>query len=125
MGQDVHVLVARAHALTPIASTSGIERMQAFATDRAVIVRARAEAGVESGWHTHGDREVFGYLIEGSARFEYGRRDQKTDDIAPGDFIHVPAGLVHRDINPDPDNPQEWVLVFVGGGPVVVNVENP
>jgi hypothetical protein len=36
----------------------------------------------------------------------------------------VPAGLVHRDVNPS-DEPQEFVLVFAGTGPLVIDVDGP
>lgn len=36
----------------------------------------------------------------------------------------MPAGLVHRDVNPA-DEPQEIVLTIVGDGPLVVNVDGP
>jgi serine/threonine protein kinase len=39
------------------------------------------------------------------------------------DAAHA-AGLVHRDVNPG-DEAHEWILVFVGGGPLVVNVDGP
>ena len=39
-------------------------------------------------------------------------------------MFHVPARLIHRDVNPD-DAPQEIVLVVVGEGPLVVNVDGP
>jgi hypothetical protein len=36
----------------------------------------------------------------------------------------VPVGLVHRDVNPL-DEPQEFVIAFVGDGPLVVNLDGP
>ena len=41
-----------------------------------------------------------------------------------GGFFHVPVGLVHRDVNPL-DEPQEFVIAFVGEGPLVVNLDGP
>ena len=104
--------------------TPGIVREVAFDTDRALHVRARAEAGVASGWHHHGDREVLGFVLKGRARFEYGPGGGQSTDVPEHGFFHVPAGLVHRDVNPI-DAPQELVLAFVGTGPLVVNVDGP
>jgi uncharacterized RmlC-like cupin family protein len=95
-----------------------------FATDRVLLVRARVEGRVASGWHHHGDREVLGYLVKGRARFEFGHGGSQCSEVEEGGFFHVPLGLVHRDVNPT-DEPQEFVLAFVGQGPLVVNVETP
>jgi uncharacterized RmlC-like cupin family protein len=102
----------------------GITREVAWATERAVQVRARAEGRAATGWHHHGDREVLGYLVRGVARFEFGPGGGETADVGEGGFFHVPSGLVHRDVNPT-DVPQEFVLVFCGSGPLVVDVDGP
>ncbi len=114
----------RAQWLTESDPTPGILREVAFSTDRVLLVRARAEGRVASGWHHHGDREVLGYLVKGRARFEFGPGGSQHSEVEEGGFFHVPVGLVHRDVNPT-DEPQEFVLAFVGQGPLVVNVEGP
>jgi uncharacterized RmlC-like cupin family protein len=99
-------------------------RELAFDTERAMLIHARAEGGVASGWHHHGDREVLGYVVRGRARFEFGPGGNGSTDVEEGGFFHVPAGLVHRDVNPT-DEPHEFILCFVGTGPLVVNVDGP
>ena len=89
-----------------------------------MLVRARADGGVASGWHHHGDRDVLGHVLRGHARFEFGPGGRERTDVETGGFFHVPSGLIHRDVNPS-DEPQEIVLSFVGTGPLVVNVEGP
>ena len=42
-----------------------------------------------------------------------------------GDFFHVPAGLVHRDLNPSKDRELVVVNILVGSGPAVINVDSP
>lgn len=110
--------------LTAADGTPGILREKAFATERALLVRARAEGGISSGWHHHGDREVLGYCLKGRARLDFGPGGKQSTDIEEGEFFHVPVGLVHRDVNPT-DEPQEFVIAFVGTGPLVVNVDGP
>jgi mannose-6-phosphate isomerase-like protein (cupin superfamily) len=110
--------------LTAGDATPGLVREVAHSTDRALLVRASAAAGVASGWHHHGDREVLGFIVRGRARFEFGPGGSDSTDVEEGGFFHVPAGLVHRDVNPQ-DEPQELVLTFVGTGPLVVNVDGP
>lgn len=84
-------------------------------------MRARAEPRAATGWHHHGERDVLGFVVRGAARFEFGG---EAVDVEQGGFFHVPAGLVHRDVNPL-DEPQEIVLCVVGEGPLVVNVDAP
>lgn len=125
MDSDARIRVTRQAELVPGAPTPGIERFQAFGTEKAVVVQAHCEAGMTSGWHHHGDRDVFGYLISGRARFDFGPGGASSVEMEAGEFMHVPAGLIHRDVNPDPEREQRWVLVMVGTGPVVVAVEGP
>jgi mannose-6-phosphate isomerase-like protein (cupin superfamily) len=110
--------------LTAAAPTPGVRREIAFDTDRATLMRARAEPLAATGWHHHGDRDVLGYVVRGGARFEFGPGGGDSVDVAEGGMFHVPAGLVHRDVNPL-DEPQEIILAVVGDGPLVVNVDGP
>ncbi len=118
------VIAVLPDGLAEAAATPGLVREVAFATERALHVRARCEARMASGWHHHGDREVLGYVVRGRARFEFGPGGSESTDVEEGGFFHVPTGLVHRDVNPY-DEPQELVIAFVGEGPLVVNVDGP
>ena len=111
-------------SLTEAPGYPGVVREIAHSTARALLVRARAEGGTATGWHHHGDREVLGYLVHGRARFEFGPGGRDSMDVEEGGFFHVPAGLIHRDVNPS-DEPQEFVLVFAGTGPLAVDVDGP
>ena len=106
------------------APTPGIVREIAFETGGATLMRARAEAGAASGWHHHGTRDILGHVVRGRARFEFGPGGAESTEVEEGGFFHVPAGLVHRDVNPL-DEPQEIILAVVGEGPLVVNVDAP
>jgi uncharacterized RmlC-like cupin family protein len=110
--------------LTAAAPTPGVLREVAFDTSRATLMRARAEGGAASGWHHHGDRDVLGYVVRGRARFEFGPGGRESTEVDEGGFFHVPAGLIHRDVNPLGEQ-QEIVLNVVGNGPLVVNVDGP
>jgi uncharacterized RmlC-like cupin family protein len=106
------------------APTPGVLREIAFDTSRATLMRARADGNAASGWHHHGDRDVLGYVVRGRARFEFGPGGAESTEVEEGGFFHVPAGLVHRDVNPS-DEPQEIILSVVGEGPLVVNLDGP
>jgi uncharacterized RmlC-like cupin family protein len=105
-------------------ATPGLVREVAFTTDGAVLLRTRAEGGVISSWHHHGNREVFGHILRGQARFEFGPGGREHTHVPEGGFFHIPGGLVHRDVNPV-DEAQEMVISFVGSGPLVENVDGP
>ncbi len=111
-------------ALRTGAATPGVTREIALAVGAATVMRARAAPRACSGWHHHGSRDVFGYVVAGRARFEFGPGGRTTVDVETGGFFHVPAGLVHRDVNPV-DGPQEIVMTVVGDGPLVINVDGP
>jgi uncharacterized RmlC-like cupin family protein len=113
-----------ADSLRAGASTPGVLREVAFETQGGTLMRARAEVRAASGWHHHGDRDVLGYVVRGSARFEFGLGGADSVQVGEGGFFHVPARLVHRDVNPL-DGPQEIILTIVGEGPLVVNVDGP
>lgn len=110
--------------LSPGADTPGVTRELALETEAATVMRARAEPHARSGWHHHGARDVLGYVVLGRARFEFGPGGAQSVDVETGGFFHVPAGLVHRDVNPH-DAPQEIIMTVVGSGPMVVNVDGP
>ena len=112
------------NGLSAAAATPGVLREVAFDTGRATLMRARAEAGAASGWHHHGDRDVLGHVVRGRARFEFGPGGRESTEVEEGGFFHVPAGLIHRDVNPL-DEPQEIILAVVGEGPLVVNLDGP
>jgi uncharacterized RmlC-like cupin family protein len=118
------VSAVAADGLSAGASTPGVVRDLAFETSGATLMRARAEARAASGWHHHGDRDVLGHVVRGRARFEFGPGGTESTEVEEGGFFHVPAGLIHRDVNPL-DQPQEIILAVVGEGPLVVNLDGP
>ena len=67
---------------------------------------------------------MLGFVVRGAARFEFGADGSNAVDVGEGGFFQVPAGLVHRDVNPL-EVEQEIVLTLVGSGPLVVNVQRP
>jgi uncharacterized RmlC-like cupin family protein len=110
--------------LTEAEATPGLVREVAFATQRAMLIHATCGGHITSGWHHHGTREVLGHVMRGRVRFEFGPDGSESTEVEEGGFFHVPAGLVHRDVNPGAQ-PQDLVISFVGTGPLVVNVDGP
>ena len=111
--------------LADAAGSLGITRHMAFAGEGFQIVRSRVDAGVVSGWHHHGDYDLYGYMVSGIARFEDGPGGRDVTSVGPGDFFHLPARTVHRDVNPSTTEGQEIIVFLRGAGPIVVNVDGP
>ena len=107
----------------PAQQTHGIRRRQAFAGDDRWIGHVETEPGEWSGWHHHGATDTYLYVLDGGLEFEYGSEGERVS-VGQGDFAHVPAGAVHRE-RTTPGRPGEIVLVRIGRGPAVVNVEDP
>ena len=104
--------------------TEGIVRDKAFEAEGVLFARSRIAGGVKSGWHHHGKRKIYGFIVSGRLRFEYeGGKNPVTVDA--GDFFHIPVGLVHRDVNPNKHQEAVVVNIFLGRGPPVVNVPEP
>ena len=107
------------------AATPGMDRREAFAGGDAWAGTVRTEAGVITGWHTHAGYDTYVYVLSGSARVEYGPGGRIGVDAGPGDFVLIPRGLVHREGSSAGSNGVEAVLVRVGHGELVTNVDAP
>src|SRR6202034_4345677 len=84
-----------------------------------VVVHPNARTGP----HHHGELETVIYIVSGRARFRWGEHMEFVDEAGPGDFVFVPPYMPHQEINADPDNPVEAVVVRSGQDPVVVNLD--
>jgi uncharacterized RmlC-like cupin family protein len=104
--------------------TPGMIREQAIRTDGMWAGYVRTEAHATSGWHHHGDHDTAIYVLNGTLRLESGPGGQDLVEARPGDFVHVPKGVVHRESNPD-DTESQIVVVRAGSGPPTINVDGP
>ncbi len=105
-------------------ATPGMVRDEAVATQQTWAGLVRTEAGMLSGWHHHGDYESVIYVLRGLLRMESGPGGASVVEAAPGDFLLVPRGAIHREGNPSPDQGTA-VVVRSGRGEAVVNVDGP
>jgi len=109
----------------PATTTPGMDRREAFVEDGVWAGTVRTERGVMTGWHVHADYDTYIHVNVGQARVEYGPDGQLTADAGPGDFLLIPRGLVHREGTAEGSNGVEAVLVRVGHGELVTNVDGP
>jgi len=106
-------------------STQGILRKKAFDGIGISVAQTHVPGGAVSGWHHHGERHLYGFLVAGKLHLEYGRGGKIVAEVGRGDFFHIPPGLVHRDVNPSREETAIVVNVTVGEGPPMVNVSGP
>lgn len=85
---------------------------------------ARTSPGGDSGWHHHGDYQTTIYVVAGRLRMESGPDGTSVVEAGPGDFLYVPAGAIHREVNPG-DEESQLVVVRGGSGEPVINVDGP
>lgn len=80
------------------------------------------EPDAKTGVHHHGALESVIFVLRGRARMRWGERLDFVAEAGPGDFIYVPPYVPHQEINADPDQPLECVLVRSDNEAVVVNI---
>ncbi|MDT1062569.1 cupin domain-containing protein [Paracoccus sp. CPCC 101403] len=80
------------------------------------------EPDAKTGVHHHGPLESVIYVVRGRARLRWGDRLEFVAEAGPGDFIYVPPYVPHQEINADPDQVLECVLVRSDNEAVVVNI---
>ncbi len=98
-------------------ATAGAQKLWAGT----VAIRPNAKTGV----HHHGALESIIYVISGKARMRWGDSLEYVCEAGPGDFIYVPPFVPHQEINANPDEPLECVLVRSDQDAVVVNLDIP
>jgi uncharacterized RmlC-like cupin family protein len=103
----------------------GFVRETAFEKGSALFSQSRIAEGAISAWHHHGTRDVFGYLLRGILRLEFGENGARFVELGPGDFFHIPVGLVHRDVNLSANIEALIIVILVGEGPIIVSAPGP
>jgi uncharacterized RmlC-like cupin family protein len=117
--------VVRGSELEAGDSTQGITRRRAFESESTIVSQSRVAPGVVSGWHHHGTRHLYGFVISGLLQLEYFLEGKEIAYVNLGDFFHIPPGLVHRDLNPNKEREVVVVNILVGSGPAVINLDSP
>ena len=112
------------------AQTPGMNRAAAITYARAGAQKLWAgtvtiHPNAKTGAHHHGEVESVIYVVRGKARMRWGDRLEYVAEAGPGDFIYVPPYVPHQEINANPNEPLDCVLVRSGQEPVVVNLDIP
>jgi uncharacterized RmlC-like cupin family protein len=80
------------------------------------------QPGAATGAHHHGDQETILYVLTGRARFRWGGRLEHAAEAGEGDFVFIPAGVIHQEINASVTESTAWVVVRSAPDPIVVNL---
>jgi len=109
---------------SPEGTLPGFFRKKLFQSDRVTLSETHIAPGKVSGWHHHGTRELYGVVIAGTIRLEFGPSGATAVEASRGDYFHIPPGLVHRDVN---RTGEETVVaaVSIGEGPLTLEVAGP
>ena len=81
-------------------------------------------ANTSTGWHHHGTNTTVFYMLSGQLTVEHGEDPVESATAVEGDFVVVPAGVVHREVVDPEDDVRAVVLRFGDGtGPLVIEVD--
>jgi uncharacterized RmlC-like cupin family protein len=80
------------------------------------------EPGAQTGIHHHGRQDTIAYVLSGESLIQWGEKGEHSLTARGGDFLHVPAWLVHREINRSKDTPFRWIVIRSTSEPIVVNL---
>ncbi len=109
----------------PAVTTPGMDRREAFDHDGVWAGTLRTTAGVLTGWHVHAGHDTYIYVVAGSATVESGPGGRVRAEAGAGDFVLIPRGLIHREGTAVGSQGVEAVLIRVGEGEPVTNVDGP
>src|SRR2546426_12287176 len=97
-------------------STPGIFREKAFESTNVLVSRTRLDRGAVSGWHHHGTHELYGFLVSGQLRLEYGPKGADAAVVGPRGFFHFSPGPRPRGRKPDrPPHPGHGHTLVTSG----------
>lgn len=114
-----------------------VEKPSATGAEQGSIVRSPAideptlwvglssiPADASTGWHHHGTNTTVFYMLTGSLTVEHGDDHLERAVAREGDFVVVPAGVVHREVVSSDEAVEAVVMRFGDGtGPLVVDVD--
>jgi uncharacterized RmlC-like cupin family protein len=108
------------------AQTPGSERRAAIAPALGITSAIwgglfEVAPGAATGIHHHGEQETIAYVLSGTCQIRWGAKGESAARAKAGDFVHVPAFLLHMEINPSKLEPFRWVVVRSTATPIVVN----
>jgi uncharacterized RmlC-like cupin family protein len=65
----------------------------------------------QTGAHHHGTHEVAVYVSKGRSEIRWGERLEFATEVGPGDFVYFAPNVPHQEINLDPKETVDFVVV--------------
>ena len=108
------------------AQTPGMRRRAAIdrnsvGSEKLWVGLVTVDPATSTGAHHHGDCDSVVCITEGSITIRWGARLEKRAEAGPGDFIYIPAKLIHQEINESDSMPVSSIVVRSGDN-IVENV---
>jgi len=109
------------------AQTPGSERLAAITQQNGIDTTLwdglfEVNAGARTWINHHGEQQTIAYVLSCVCEVRWGESGEHSALAKQGDFIHVPAFLLHMEINPSQKESFRWVVVRSTPTPIVVNV---
>jgi uncharacterized RmlC-like cupin family protein len=82
------------------------------------------EPGARTGAHHHGDVDSVVCVTQGRLTIRYGEKLEDSAEAGAGDFIYIPARVVHQEVNLSESEGIDSIVIRSGDN-IVVNVEMP
>ena len=76
----------------------------------------------KTGIHHHGEQDTVVYVLEGESQVRWGARGESSATARSGDFLHIPAQLIHQEINPSTTVSFRWIVIRSTPEPIVINL---
>src|ERR687892_45889 len=99
--------------------TLGMDRRQLLDEGERWIGWVETEPGIAGGWHHHGDRDSYVFILQGEIAIDSGPAGRHRVVASKGDLVVNPARVVHREVT-GPGEPAQALVVRIGPGPLNV-----
>jgi uncharacterized RmlC-like cupin family protein len=120
------IIYVREGSMSTGPMTPGQPRKTAFETEGlwagVTTVTAR---DTPSQWHHHKDHDSVMYMLNGELRVDWGDKGEKSFTLSPGDFAFFRRGVIHRAQVIESEGDCTFVVVRLGSGDTVENVDGP
>lgn len=76
-----------------------------------------------TGAHHHGTHEVAVYVSKGRSQIRWGEHLEFTTEVGPGDFVYFAPSVPHQEVNLDPEQPLDFVVVRSDNSAIRVDLD--